>query len=127
MDDYTLGLIWSLFISPANLHDTEGGVVALCKLPSSMKRLRKIVVDQGYQGKAFSNTVNEITKAEVEVVKRLGDGFKVLPKRWIVERTFAWFEGWRRLTKDFEKITKYSESVVYLSMIKLMLNRLSYS
>jgi putative transposase len=61
----------------------------------------------------------------LDVVKRLGKGFAVLPKRWVVERTFGWFEGYRRLSKDYERLVANSEAMVKLAMIRLMLNRLA--
>ncbi len=61
----------------------------------------------------------------LDVVKRVGKGFQVLPKRWVVERTFAWFEGYRRLSKDYERLPKNSEAMIELAMIRLMLNCLA--
>ncbi len=61
----------------------------------------------------------------LDVVERLGKGFEVLPKRWVVERTFGWFEGYRRLSKDYERLPKNSEAMIELAMIRLMLNRLA--
>lgn len=121
----TLGFLWGIDITPANVHDTEGGINAVCSLPLSMERLKKIVVDQGYAGDSFLELVRRLTGAEVEVVARLGDGFTVLPKRWIVERSFAWLEDYRRLTRDFECLVSNSISLITLAFSRLLLKRLS--
>jgi putative transposase len=61
----------------------------------------------------------------IEIVERMGKGFDVQAFRWIVERTFSWFEGFRRLSKDYEMKSSYSEAWVFLAMTKIMLNRLA--
>jgi len=65
----------------------------------------------------------------LEIVRRCDDvrGFKVLPHRWVVERTFGWLARYRRLSKDYEELTETSESMIYLAMINLMTRRLSYA
>lgn len=63
--------------------------------------------------------------AKVEVVKRIKDGFEVLPRRWVVERTFGWLGRYRRLSKDYELLPEVSESMVYAAMVRLMLKRLT--
>jgi putative transposase len=60
----------------------------------------------------------------VEISRRLGEGFQVIPKRWIVERTFGWLNRSRRLSKDYEELPYVSESMIYIAMIQLMLRRL---
>ncbi len=65
-----------------------------------------------------------VCDAKVEVIKRIEAGFQVLPKRWIVERTFGWFNGCRRLSKDYELLPEMSESMIYTAMARLMLKRL---
>jgi putative transposase len=88
--------------------------------------LRLIWADGGYSGQ-----VAELVKLTwgwtVEIVKRAADsvGFTVLPRRWVVERTFAWFGRYRRLSKDYEQRTEVSEAMIHLAMIHLMLRRLS--
>jgi putative transposase len=69
--------------------------------------------------------VANLCGATVEVVKRVVTGFEVLPKRWVVERTFAWLGRYRRLSKDYELLPEVSESMIYASMVRLMLRRLS--
>ena len=97
----------------------------------------------GYSGPEFANWVHTETGAVVEIVKRPrrrfrvkeGEeppqlppepaGFKILPRRWVVERSFAWLGKYRRLSKDYEASIQHSESMIYLAMTRLMLNRLT--
>ncbi len=94
------------------------------KLYKRFPRLKRIFADQAYQG----DLIEEVRRRfgwVLDVVKRVGKGFQVLPKRWVVERTFGWFEGYRRLSKDDERLVENSEAMVQLAMIRLMLNRLA--
>jgi len=88
--------------------------------------LAKVWADGGYRGK-FVDWVREQTGWRVEVVLRAANavGFEVLPRRWVVERTFAWIGRCRRLSKDYEELTGNSEGFIYLAMIHLMLRRLT--
>ena len=82
-----------------------------------------IWADGNYSGKLI-DWVNENCIWKLEIVKRSDKGFKILPKRWIVERTFSWFENYRRLSKDYEYDPETSENMIYLAMSNLMLKRL---
>ena len=84
-----------------------------------------IWADGGYAGQLIEWT-RQLGRWVLEIVKRSDDmtGFVVLPKRWIVERTFSWFGRYRRLSKDYETLTESSESVIYLAMTHLMVRRL---
>ena len=73
----------------------------------------------------FAAAVMSVSGAKVEVVKRIKDEFEVLPRRWVVERTFGWLGRYRRLSKDYELLPEVSESMVYAAMIRLMLRRLT--
>lgn len=81
-------------------------------------------VDQGYQGENFARVVEQLCGAKVEVVKRSESGFVILPKRWVVERTFGWLNQNRRLSKDYELLPEVSEAIIQGAMIRLMLQRL---
>ncbi len=86
---------------------------------------KKIFADQGYEGKEFKAEIREYG-IELETVKRKEkSGFVVQSKRWIVERTFAWFGKCRRLSKDYELIVTSSLSMLYLSMIRLVVRRIA--
>jgi len=85
-------------------------------------------VDGGYSGPAFAQCVKGLRpKIEVEVVKRSDDstGFAVLPRRWVVERTFGWFMRHRRLVRDYETSQDSAKAVVYIAMIRIQLRRLA--
>ncbi len=109
----------------ANCSEQRGGVIAVDNLdPEQAKALKLIWVDQGYQGENFARVVEQLCGAKVEVVKRSQAGFVILPKRWIVERTFAWINQNRRLSKDYELLPEVSEAMIQGAMIRLRLQRL---
>jgi putative transposase len=111
-------------VHAADIQDRDGGRLVLAKLGSRFQRLKRIWVDAGYAG-AFVDWAQQTFAWVVEVVKRRDmHRFVVLPKRWIVERTFGWFGKYRRLSKDYETLPSSSETMVYLAMINLMLHRL---
>jgi putative transposase len=88
-------------------------------------RIELVWADGGYRGEELINFVKELCHWTWEVVLRTDDqkGFKVIPKRWVVERTFAWFTQSRRLNKDYEKKVENSQAMCYIAMIKLMAKR----
>ena len=120
-----MGLILALVVHPADIQDRDGAKLVLAKLVGKFSRLKLIWADVGYAGKLIEWT-QELGHWILEIVKRSDDvtGFQVLPKRWIVERTFAWFGRYRRLSKDYETVPESSEAIIYLAMIHLMLRRL---
>jgi putative transposase len=90
--------------------------------------LRILWVDGGYTGEAFAQWVKELRpKLKVEVVKRSDTtaGFKVLPRRWVVERTFGWLMRQRRLVRDYETTETSAEAWIYIAMIRIQLRRLA--
>ena len=92
------------------------------------KRLRKLWVDGGHTGETFAQWVRaQWPKLGVEVVKRAdaATGFEILPRRWIVERTFAWLMRHRRLVRDYERTEVSAESWIHLAMIRIQLRRLA--
>jgi putative transposase len=96
----------------------------LNKLGHSFTRLKLIWADGGYRG-LFVKWAKQRFNRIIEIVKRSElHSFKVLPKRWIVERTFGWFAKYRRLSKDYETLPNSSETMIYVAMINLMLHRL---
>jgi len=120
----TLGLIIILVVHAANIQDRDGGRRVLTTLGRNCVRLKLIWADGGYRGE-FLNWAKQQFNRVVEIVKRSDSHcFKILPKRWIVERTFGWFAKYRRLSKDYETLTNSSEAMIYISMINLMLHRL---
>jgi putative transposase len=121
----TMGLLLAVEVHAANVHDSQAAYGVIEKLKWKFQRLTKIFADGGYRGELIER-VKQAFDLKMEIVLRSDDqqGFKVLPKRWVIERTFAWFESYRRLSKDYEYYTETSESMIQLAMIKLMLNRI---
>jgi len=95
------------------------------KLENGFKRLKLIWADGGYAG-ALVDWVQTAVGCVLEIVKRNQDvkGFSVLPRRWVVERTFGWLGRYRRLSKDYEGLPENSEAMILISMINLMVHRL---
>ena len=122
----TLGLILVVVVHAANIQDRDGAKLAFAKLHGRFHRLRIIWADGGYAGKLVA-WVKATSRWTLEIVKRSDDlsGFVVLPKRWIVERTFGWLGRYRRLSKDYEGRTDNSEAMILIAMINLMSRRLA--
>lgn len=120
----TLGLILAVVVHAADIQDRDGGRRVLERVGTRFHRLRRIWADGGYAG-GFVLWAKQQYGRVVEIVKRSDlHRFVVLPKRWIVERTFAWLGKYRRLSKDYETLPASSETMVYLAMINLMIHRL---
>ncbi len=122
----TLGLITALVVTPADVQDRDV-IASLTKAAQQMfPTIEKVVADGGYQGPATAADVLAEAGIPLEIVKRSDSekGFVVLPKRWIVERTFGWLGRCRRLAKDFENLTRTHMAFVVLAMIRLMLRRI---
>lgn len=120
----TLGFLIACAVHPASVQDYDGIEGVLDKVKQRFPRLRQLYADSIY---AYKNTVLVvwiIWRFVLEIVKRPTGGFQLVPKRWIVERTFAWLGRNRRLSKDYERSLQVSETWVYLGMTKLMLRRL---
>ncbi|HET6244549.1 MAG: IS5 family transposase [Bacteroidetes bacterium] len=121
----TMGLLLVVVVHAANIHDSQAAKDVINKLRGRFNRLTKIFADGGYRGELIEY-VKKLFGWAIEIVLRTDKEkqFIVLPKRWVVERTFAWFESYRRLSKDFEYHTDTSETMIQLAMIRLMLNRI---
>ncbi len=121
----TLGLMITLVVTTACVQDRDGLRKLLRSFGIHRKKLRKIWVDGGYRG-AILEWVKSRFRYSLEVVLRSDEmkGFVLLPKRWVVERTFAWLNNHRRLSKDYERYTKTSETMIQIAMMRLMLRRL---
>ena len=115
-----------MFVTAADLDEREGAKSLLREVAKRFPRLAKIWADSGYTG-PFGEWVKEQFGIEVEIIKRTDDlkGFKIVPRRWVVERTFGWFGRFKRLSKDYELLPEHSESMIYLAMMRLMLRRLT--
>ena len=124
----TLGLLLGICVTPASTPEREGGQKLLARTLGWFIWLRLMWVDSGYTGEAFARWVKTLRrKLKVEVVKRSDDmrGFKVLPRRWVVERTFGWLMRHRRLVRDYETTETSAEAWAYIAMIRIQLRRLA--
>ena len=125
----TLGLLLKVVVTAGNVQDRDGAKLLLEDLSSHeelIPRLELIWADGGYRGTLVS-WVEEAFGWTLEVVKKPEDqlGFQVLPKRWIVERTFGWLVRQRRLARDYERLPETSEAFIYVAMIRLMIRTLT--
>jgi transposase len=122
----TIGLLLVVVVTAACVQDRDGARPTLKRLRALLPGVRHIFADGGYSGQlvALAKRAWEIA---VEIVKKPADqkGFAVLPRRWVVERTFSWLFRWRRLRSDYERLTETHETFVKWAMIGLMLNRLA--
>lgn len=121
-----MGLIMIVVIHAANIHDSVGARAVMKSLKDKyLTGILKIFADGGYLGELIQ-WVRIQYDWTLEIVKRNEPHtFKVLPKRWIVERTFAWLSFHRRMSKDYERLPESSIAFIQLSMIRLMVNRIS--
>jgi putative transposase len=125
----SMGLLLAVLVTAANLHEGMQAPQVLAKLSrQSTSRLEKVYADNKYHCQAVWDwQKRRDVNYNIVVVKRQGKEFKQLPQRWVVERTYAWM-GWnRRLSKDYERTTSSSEAWCQISMIHLMVRRLSPS
>lgn len=126
----TLGLILRVLVTAASVPEREGGKRVLQnvhQMGDAVSRLYLIWVDGGYSGSPFLIWVMDAFRWVVQVVLRpeQAEGFVLLKKRWVVERTFGWLNWYRRLSKDYEYLPQSSEAMIYIAMIRLMLRRLA--
>jgi putative transposase len=125
----TIGLILLVVVHSAGIQDRDGAKLLLAPLAHCFTKLRKIWADSGYSGKLIQwvRALRRHQRVDLEIVRRTDDvkGFVVLPRRWVVERTFAWLSFNRRLSKDYEYLTATSETFIHIAMIRLMLGRLT--
>src|SRR5206468_3064619 len=122
----TLGLLLHAIIHPADIQDRDGGILLLATLFGMYPLLKKLFADGGYQGPDFQKALAKILpQLETEIVKRSDrtKGFVVLPRRWVVERTFAWLNRCRRLAKDWQNLNRTALAFRRLPSIRLMLRK----
>jgi putative transposase len=118
-------LLIGVLVSEANASERLGAAVVLHEASDELALTKVLWVDQGYSGNNFARVVEQICGARVEVIERIAKTFEILPKRWIVERTFGWLNRYRRLSKDYELHSESSEAMIYGSLIRLMTRRLA--
>jgi putative transposase len=121
----TLGLIWALVVTPASVQDAEGAKQALAAFREAVKFPKVVWADAAYRAVAGWAWVQWAWNLVIVSAKPGQKGFRVQPKRWIVERTFGWLNRSRRLSKDFERTVESSRAFVQVAMIHLMVKRLA--
>ena len=127
------GFLLQVLVHPADVQEREGAKLLLEKLTFPTKRLKLIWADAGYWGDPFAAWVKEHCRCRLEVLsandlinRREGrKGYVPLPRRWVVERSFAWLGRYRRLSKDYEQNTASSQTWIKLAFCSLMLRRLN--
>lgn len=125
----TRGLLLAVLVTGANVQDREGAkqlLTSFYRVSFQSFRLKRIWADAGYQGALISWTQAAFAW-KLDIVRRTKHqaGFELLPKRWLVERTFAWLVRNRRLSRDYERLPQTSEAFIYVAMIRLMTRRLA--
>lgn len=121
----TEGFPVGVHVTAASVGEREGAKAMLEAVKDALPRLKKLWVDGGFEGAPFAEWAAEVGGWVVEVVHKIGEGFTVLPRRWVVERTFAWLYKARRLCRDYERLSETVESFIYITMIRLIVKRLA--
>jgi putative transposase len=123
----TLGLPLSVYVTSADVQDRVGARCLLAGLKPFVPRLKKVWADGAYAGEKLAGWLEEQGGWELEIIARDREakGFEVLPKRWIIERSFSWLIRNRRLSKDYERLVQTSETFIEVAMIRLLLRRLA--
>ena len=116
-----LGLMMRVEVHSASVQDRDGAALLFDRITARFPFVERFFADAGYQGPR----VAEAAPRPVEIVKRTELGFVVQAKRWIIERTFAWITINRRLAKDFERFAATVQTLIHISMIKLMARRIA--
>ena len=125
-----LGLVLRVLVTSASVPERQGAKKVLTRvhqMGDKVKRLHTVWMDGGYRGEDFMHSVMDMFRWIVEIVLRPLEqkGFVLLPKRWVVERTFGWLNWCRRLSKDYERLPETSETFIYIAMIRIMVRRLA--
>jgi transposase len=120
----TNGLPHAIAVTTADVTDRDGAIEAFEANKKHLSRVKRILADGGYTGKPFAEKVYKILKAETEIAKRNElHTFKVIPKRWVVERSFSWLEKCRRLWKNCERKLSSSLQMIVLCFVRVLLKR----
>jgi putative transposase len=122
----TLGLLILVMVTAASVQESDGGQELLIDVKGKTSRLEKVIADEGYK-QWLIDWIKQWQSFVLEIIKKPPEqqGFEVLPKRWIVERFFAWLNNYRRLSKDYERTVTSSEGMIYFVSIRLMARKLA--
>ena len=119
-----IGMPHTITATPANVTDREGAVEMIALFSGRLTSILKILCDGGYTGEEFAAAIDDLIGATVEIAKRNElHKFVVIPKRWVVERTFGWLDKYRRFWKNCEKYTDNLVQLIVLAFIRLILKR----
>lgn len=120
----TQGLPHAIAVTPADVTDRKGALLALGRHAADLQSVAGVLADGGYVGEPFAQAVKELLGAQVQIAKRSElHTFAVIPKRWVVERSFAWIEKCRRLWKNCERKLNTSLQFIHLAFLVLLLKR----
>jgi putative transposase len=119
----TLGNLLHVSVHKANEHDTKAGVAVFERVAEKYRTIKAFSGDAGYRGTSVT-FVQDALQLKLNISTKIKDVFAVLPIRWIVERTFAWLGGFRRLAKDVEILTATAENMIRIAMLRLTLAKL---
>ena len=120
----TIGNLLAVTVHAANIHDTKSGINPAKKAFEKYPTIKRFCGDEGYR-KSFEEAVSAELGLGVDISERIKPVFEVIPKRWVVERTFAWMNNSRRLSKDYEISTDSAENMVMISHFHTLLRRLA--
>ena len=119
-----MGNLLAVYVHSANLHDTTMGIIPALQAHARYPKIEKFCGDAGYRGQ-FVEDVREFLGLEVDISEKITPiGWSVIPKRWVVERTFGWLIFSRRLSRDYEINSESSEAMIKISHIRIILRRL---
>jgi putative transposase len=123
----TQGFLVGTVVHAADIQDRDGAPDVLASIRHSFPWLRHVFADGGYAGDKLRTALTSIGKWTIEIIKRSdrAKGFEILPRRWVVERTFAWLGRNRRLAKDFERTIESATAWLYLASIQLIIRRIA--
>ena len=117
-----MGNLLAVVVHAANIHDTKSGIRAAEKAVESYPSIKRFCADAGYR-KSFEEAVKEHLNLGVDISQRIKPAWEVLPKRWVVERTFAWFGNSRRLSKDYEISIDSAQALCCIAALRTLIRR----
>jgi putative transposase len=115
--------VWALVVTTADVQERDGGCWLLAGVRHLLARVREVIADSAFS-KRFQEFVRGVCRWKVTITTKAAQGFVLQPRRWVVERTFAWFVRYRRLMVDYEYLPETSEALIYAAMTHRMLRRL---
>lgn len=119
----SLGLVWAVSVLTADVQDRDGGCWLLSAARRHLPRVREVIADRGFS-RRFVEFVRRVCRWRVTTTANAPAGFRVHPRRWVVERTLGWLVRYRRLMVDYEYLPETNEAVIQAAITHLMLRRL---